>query len=48
MVFNESVMYKDTLKDSCAGTDKSVEELKVEVELHRLNNHSLEEDQTDD
>ena len=48
VVFNESVMYKDTLKDSGAGTDKSVEELQVEVELQRLNNHSLEEDQTDD
>ena len=48
MVFNESVMYKDTLKDSGAGTDKSVEELQVEVELQRLNNHSFEEDQTDD
>ncbi|GJZ35319.1 hypothetical protein Tco_0581136 [Tanacetum coccineum] len=33
MVFNESVMYKDTLKDSGAGADKSVEELQVEVEL---------------
>ncbi|GJX74451.1 retrovirus-related pol polyprotein from transposon TNT 1-94 [Tanacetum coccineum] len=32
VVFNESVMYKDTLKDSGAG-DKSVEELQVEVEL---------------
>ncbi|GJW41011.1 retrotransposon protein, putative, ty1-copia subclass [Tanacetum coccineum] len=31
VVFNESVMYKDTLKDSGAG-DKSVEELQVEVE----------------
>ncbi|GJZ40597.1 retrovirus-related pol polyprotein from transposon TNT 1-94 [Tanacetum coccineum] len=29
------------------GTDKSVEELQVEVELQRLNNHTLEEDQTD-
>ncbi|GKB55913.1 retrotransposon protein, putative, ty1-copia subclass [Tanacetum coccineum] len=28
-------------------TDKSVEELQVEVELQRLNNHTLEEDQTD-
>nr|GEY51825.1 TIR-NBS type disease resistance protein [Tanacetum cinerariifolium] len=27
---------------------KSVEELQVEVELQRLNNHTLEEDQTDD
>ncbi|GKF02186.1 retrovirus-related pol polyprotein from transposon TNT 1-94, partial [Tanacetum coccineum] len=35
VVFNESVMYKDTLKDSSAG-DKSVEELQVEVELQRL------------
>ncbi|GJS09471.1 zinc finger, CCHC-type containing protein [Tanacetum coccineum] len=33
VVFNESVMYKDTLKDSGAGIDKSVEELQVEVEL---------------
>nr|GEY83420.1 retrovirus-related Pol polyprotein from transposon TNT 1-94 [Tanacetum cinerariifolium] len=47
MVFNESVMYKDTLKDSGAGADKSVEELHVEVELQRINNHTLEEDQTD-
>nr|GEU98295.1 retrovirus-related Pol polyprotein from transposon TNT 1-94 [Tanacetum cinerariifolium] len=46
VVFNESVMYKDTLKDSGAG-DKSVEELKVEVELQRLNNHTPEEDQSD-
>nr|GEY07578.1 retrotransposon protein, putative, Ty1-copia subclass [Tanacetum cinerariifolium] len=37
VVFNESVMYKDTLKDSGAGIDKSVEELHVEVELQRLN-----------
>ncbi|GKG64761.1 hypothetical protein Tco_0663737, partial [Tanacetum coccineum] len=34
VVFNESVMYKDTLKDSGADTDRSVEELHVEVELH--------------
>nr|GFB28875.1 retrovirus-related Pol polyprotein from transposon TNT 1-94 [Tanacetum cinerariifolium] len=47
VVFNESVMYKDTLKDSGAGADKSVEELQVEVELQRLNNHTLKEDQTD-
>nr|GEX36910.1 retrovirus-related Pol polyprotein from transposon TNT 1-94 [Tanacetum cinerariifolium] len=46
VVFNKSVMYKDTLKDSGAG-DKSVEELQVEVELQRLNNHMPEEDQTD-
>ncbi|GJY97376.1 retrotransposon protein, putative, ty1-copia subclass [Tanacetum coccineum] len=46
VVFNESVMYKDTLKDSGAGTDKSIEELQVELELQRLNNHTLEEDQT--
>nr|GEV09004.1 retrotransposon protein, putative, Ty1-copia subclass [Tanacetum cinerariifolium] len=46
MVFNESIMYKDTLKDSGAG-DMSVEELQVEVELQRLNNHTLDEDQTD-
>nr|GFA36967.1 hypothetical protein [Tanacetum cinerariifolium] len=46
VVFNESVMYKDILKDSGASTDKSVEELQVEVELQRLNNHTLEEDQT--
>ncbi|GKG14950.1 hypothetical protein Tco_0354550, partial [Tanacetum coccineum] len=37
----------NTLKDSGAGADKSVEELHVEVELQRLNNHTLEEDQTD-
>nr|GEY07837.1 hypothetical protein [Tanacetum cinerariifolium] len=43
----ESVMYKDTLKDFGACVDKSVEELQVEVELQRLNNHTLEEDQTD-
>ncbi|GJV60257.1 retrovirus-related pol polyprotein from transposon TNT 1-94 [Tanacetum coccineum] len=47
VVFNESVMYKDTLKDSGASADKSVEELQVEVELQGLNNHMLEEDQTD-
>nr|GEW84552.1 zinc finger, CCHC-type [Tanacetum cinerariifolium]GEW84556.1 zinc finger, CCHC-type [Tanacetum cinerariifolium] len=46
VIFNESVMYKDTLKDSGAG-DKSVEELQVEVELQRLNNHTPKEDQTD-
>ncbi|GJU72676.1 retrotransposon protein, putative, ty1-copia subclass [Tanacetum coccineum] len=46
VVFNESVMYKDTLKDSGVG-DKSVEELQVEVELQRLNNHTPEEDQID-
>nr|GEV45144.1 retrotransposon protein, putative, Ty1-copia subclass [Tanacetum cinerariifolium] len=46
MVFNESVMYKDTLKDSDA-SDKSVDELQIEVELQRLNNRALEEDQTD-
>nr|GFB61826.1 retrovirus-related Pol polyprotein from transposon TNT 1-94 [Tanacetum cinerariifolium] len=45
VVFNESVTYKDTLKDSCA--NKSVEELQVKVKLQRLNNHTLEEDQTD-
>ncbi|GJS77992.1 hypothetical protein Tco_0727873 [Tanacetum coccineum] len=39
VVFNESFMYKDTLKDSGAG-DKSVEELHVEVELQRLNNNT--------
>ncbi|GKC79032.1 retrovirus-related pol polyprotein from transposon TNT 1-94 [Tanacetum coccineum] len=47
VVFNESVMYKDTLKDYGAGADKSIEELQVEVELQRLNNHTSEEDQTD-
>ncbi|GKE34055.1 hypothetical protein Tco_1453377, partial [Tanacetum coccineum] len=45
VVFNESVMYKDTLKDSGVG-DKSVEKLQVKVELQRLNNHTPEEDQT--
>nr|GEU35870.1 hypothetical protein [Tanacetum cinerariifolium] len=34
VVFNESVMYKDTLKDS-GTSDKSVEELQVEVVLPR-------------
>nr|GEU71995.1 hypothetical protein [Tanacetum cinerariifolium] len=47
VVFNESVMYKDTFKDSGACNDKSVEELQVKVELQRLNNHMLKEDQTD-
>nr|GFD04964.1 hypothetical protein [Tanacetum cinerariifolium] len=47
VVFNESVMYKDTLKYSGAGADKPVEELQVELELQRLNNHMLEQDQTD-
>nr|GEZ68401.1 retrovirus-related Pol polyprotein from transposon TNT 1-94 [Tanacetum cinerariifolium] len=42
----KSVMYKDTLKDFGA-SDKSVEELQVEVELQRLNNHTPEKDQTD-
>nr|GEV77678.1 retrotransposon protein, putative, Ty1-copia subclass [Tanacetum cinerariifolium] len=46
MVFNESVMYKDTLKDSGEG-DKYVEELHVEVELQRLNNHTPKKYQTD-
>ncbi|GJW72272.1 VIER F-box protein 2 [Tanacetum coccineum] len=32
MVFNESVMYKDALKDSSAYADKSIEELHVERE----------------
>nr|GFB36793.1 hypothetical protein [Tanacetum cinerariifolium] len=45
VVFNESVMYKDTLKDSGAG-DKSVEELQVEAKLQSLNNHTPEEDHT--
>ncbi|GJW79174.1 retrotransposon protein, putative, ty1-copia subclass [Tanacetum coccineum] len=46
VVFNESFIYKDTLKDSGAGADKSVEELQVVVELQRLNNHTPEEDKT--
>ncbi|GKG53185.1 hypothetical protein Tco_0552453, partial [Tanacetum coccineum] len=33
VVFNESGMYKDTLKDSGAGADKSVEDLHVWMEL---------------
>nr|GEU65179.1 retrovirus-related Pol polyprotein from transposon TNT 1-94 [Tanacetum cinerariifolium] len=33
VVFNESVMYKDTLKDSGTCANKSIEELQVEVEL---------------
>ncbi|GJV62342.1 hypothetical protein Tco_1468442 [Tanacetum coccineum] len=45
VVFNESAMYKDTLKASGAG-DKSIEELQVEVEVQRLNNHMPEEDHT--
>nr|GEZ52694.1 hypothetical protein [Tanacetum cinerariifolium] len=48
MVFNKSVMYKDTLKDSDAGLDKSVEELQVEVELHGLNNHTFKKDHRDE
>nr|GEW35058.1 retrovirus-related Pol polyprotein from transposon TNT 1-94 [Tanacetum cinerariifolium] len=37
VVFNESVMYKDTLKDSDTGADKSVKELHVEEEdTHEL------------
>ncbi|GJT03692.1 retrotransposon protein, putative, ty1-copia subclass [Tanacetum coccineum] len=47
VVFNESVMYKDTLKDSSACADKFVEELQVKVEPHELNNRTLEEDQID-
>nr|GEV84621.1 zinc finger, CCHC-type [Tanacetum cinerariifolium] len=47
MVFNESVMYKDTLKDFGAGADNSTEELQVEVELQGINYHTLEEDQKD-
>ncbi|GJW66597.1 retrovirus-related pol polyprotein from transposon TNT 1-94 [Tanacetum coccineum] len=47
VVFNESVMYKDTLKDSGACTNNFVEELHVEVELQGLNNHTLKEDHTD-
>ncbi|GKE71185.1 retrovirus-related pol polyprotein from transposon TNT 1-94 [Tanacetum coccineum] len=39
-------MYKDKSWDSGA-YDKSVEELQVEVELQRLNNHTPEQDQTD-
>ncbi|GJY73682.1 retrotransposon protein, putative, ty1-copia subclass [Tanacetum coccineum] len=46
VVFNETVMYKDTLKDSGTG-DKSVEELQVEVELQRLYNHTPKEDKKD-
>ncbi|GKB34754.1 retrovirus-related pol polyprotein from transposon TNT 1-94 [Tanacetum coccineum] len=36
VVFNESVMYKDTLKDSGVGADKSVEELQGIKKLIRL------------
>ncbi|GJV06657.1 retrotransposon protein, putative, ty1-copia subclass [Tanacetum coccineum] len=46
VVFNESVMYTDTLKDSGACAHKFVEELHVEVELQGLNNRTLEEDHT--
>nr|GEU64869.1 retrotransposon protein, putative, Ty1-copia subclass [Tanacetum cinerariifolium] len=45
VVFNERVMYKDTLKDSGVGADKSIKEL-LRVELQRLNNHTPDEDQT--
>ncbi|GJT51076.1 retrovirus-related pol polyprotein from transposon TNT 1-94 [Tanacetum coccineum] len=41
VVFKESVMYKDTLKDSGVGADKSVEELQVEVELQRTKTKPL-------
>ncbi|GJW81925.1 copia LTR rider [Tanacetum coccineum] len=47
MVFNESFMYKDTLKDSGAGIDKSVEELQVEVQLQGLSNRTPGEDHAD-
>nr|GEW09643.1 ulp1 protease family, C-terminal catalytic domain-containing protein [Tanacetum cinerariifolium] len=47
VVFNKSVMYKETLKDSGTGADKSVEELQVEVKLQGLKKRTLEEDQTD-
>ncbi|GKF53323.1 retrotransposon protein, putative, ty1-copia subclass [Tanacetum coccineum] len=47
VVFNKIFMYKDTLKDSSAGADKSVEELQVEVELQKVNNHTPEEDPID-
>nr|GEW76085.1 retrovirus-related Pol polyprotein from transposon TNT 1-94 [Tanacetum cinerariifolium]GEX65222.1 retrovirus-related Pol polyprotein from transposon TNT 1-94 [Tanacetum cinerariifolium] len=47
VVFNKSVMYKDTLKDSGAYTDKYVEELHIEVELQGLNIRTLEVDKTD-
>nr|GEW31276.1 hypothetical protein [Tanacetum cinerariifolium] len=36
VIFNESVMYKGTLKDSNACIDKYVEKLRVEVELQGL------------
>nr|GEU73717.1 retrovirus-related Pol polyprotein from transposon TNT 1-94 [Tanacetum cinerariifolium] len=42
VVFNERVMYKDTLRNSGA-CDKSVEELKVEVELQRIDGFFEEE-----
>nr|GEZ05909.1 retrovirus-related Pol polyprotein from transposon TNT 1-94 [Tanacetum cinerariifolium] len=38
---------QDTLKNSGAGTDKSVWELQVEVKLRVSNNHTLKEDQSD-
>nr|GFA16443.1 retrovirus-related Pol polyprotein from transposon TNT 1-94 [Tanacetum cinerariifolium] len=47
VIFNESVMYKGTLKDSGACTLKSIEKLQVKVELQGLNNRTLEEDHTD-
>nr|GEZ76614.1 hypothetical protein [Tanacetum cinerariifolium] len=36
VVFNESVKYKDTLKDSGAGIDKFLDELQVEVEIQAV------------
>ncbi|GKG53604.1 hypothetical protein Tco_0555004, partial [Tanacetum coccineum] len=47
VVFNKSIMYKDMLKDSGVDIDRSVEELHVLVELQELNNHMLEDIQTD-
>ncbi|GKB34227.1 retrotransposon protein, putative, ty1-copia subclass, partial [Tanacetum coccineum] len=48
VVANESVMYKDTLKDSDAFADKSVEELHVEEDGDDKNAEDQETDQTPD
>nr|GFD05352.1 retrotransposon protein, putative, Ty1-copia subclass [Tanacetum cinerariifolium] len=42
VVLNESVMYKDTLKDYGVGADKSIEELQVEVELQSCRDATTE------
>nr|GEX67325.1 retrovirus-related Pol polyprotein from transposon TNT 1-94 [Tanacetum cinerariifolium] len=46
LLYVDDMLIAYTLKDSSA-SDKFIEELQVEVELQRLNNHALEEDKTD-